>query len=695
MTDRDVRDATQPEDPTDRVLEPGGRAVTNLAGIEAPEETLERPAAISVEAADDPTGQAPLPPEANAAGEFVNVSAGQDVRIDSGKPPLHFVLPVPDDATPSNLALAILGGDRPIPGAKRPEDAAVWSVVPGLYEPDRGLFVVPLRFLAAEGVTVALVESEEYDAPSLSGSSDTSGSNGGDGLIDGLEDPAAAIREASDKAQSLLESGSKRDDFYVVCRGFDGGGCGMAEKKKVRNHLQSVHGAFSSDFRKPALRRTLPGRTVDGTKGRYYRYVIRPQQSERPCTDGDGLYSPRTRVAVTCHDPSESAPPEATTRMKYFHAIQFAYPYFDWRYSGESRAAWLLEGPATLAKNTSSEASRAVRWDRSSGSGDLRKVDTSLTARTGEAPFPAAGTQDFWVYLINSRDSSPKELFDPLWQVQIDDAPSGRDLDAKYDLSTIHWNWVRNQAFEAHETGGNSDLNGTCVPDSDAWASIHRTLSYTVSNSTTASDLNDQLELNGDWKAGIVKVEIENGFSGQRIRTWLEGNSDSGYVKAYPKRSSPGEHCLYRNESGPSTQISSVIEPGNKRVAYLLLSNSEPNASDKPSYDLSVTYAESNSDSMSPSVKILRPEAVDYALKRNTLFLEADARDPGLGFIEPLEWTVEGSGGTTATYRGNDLAIEDFWSEGFQAGTFTFEVLVKDDDGQETTVTFQADIEKK
>lgn len=77
------------------------------------------------------------------------------------------------------------------------------------------------------------------------------------------------------------------------------------------------------------------------------------------------------------------------------------------------------------------------------------------------------------------------------------------------------------------------------------------------------------------------------------------------------------------------------------------------------------------------------------------MFLKADASDPGGGFIEVLEWTVEGSGGTSKTYRGDDLAIEDFWSEGFQSGTFTIEVYAKDDDGQEVTLTVETEIEQK
>lgn len=685
------RDTNREPNQADRVLEPGGTAVTEAVGFGAAQGAFENPIAVSAETADDPTAEAPLPPEAGAVGDFVEIAAGRDVDIAAGEPPLYLVLPVPADVEASNLALAVLSGGDEMAGDKVPADARVWSVVSGMYDSSHNLFVVPLRFLVAGGTTVTLVESDEYDAPSLSGSSESGGSEWQGGLLEG-EDPAAAVGAAVDAATSHLESGSKQDDFYIVCRGFDGDGCGSAEKEAVRTHLKSAESDFSSGFRKPALRRTLPGRTVDGTEGRFYLYVLRPQESERPCLDGDGAYAPLTRVGVTCHDPSsEDSPSEATTRMEYVHAVQYAYPFFDRYRSGASQSAWLLEGPAAFAKNAETTAANAVRWDRASSSDDLRKVDKALAARTGQPPYPAAGTQDFWVYLINRRNSSPEDVFVPLWESATDGAPSASNVNARYDLTGAHWGWVRNQAVEAHEVGGNSDLNGTCVPDSNAWESTHRTVTYDV---TSQSALSDQVELEGDWRAGVVKVEVDNP-SGEKVKAVVSGASESGYMKAYSARNSPEKHCLRRNERPSSTKVSSVIEAGQTWVSYLLLSNSTQSFSEKRSYNVVVSAVEQTSDQESPSVAIERPPAVDYPLKRDTLFLKADASDPGGGFIEVLEWTVEGSGGTTKTYRGDDLAIEDFWSDGFQAGTFTIEVYAKDDDGQEVTLTLQTEIEQK
>jgi len=676
----------------DRVLEPGGMAVTNAAALGAAEGALEFPVAVSTESAEDSTSETPLPPEASAAGDFVEVSGDRDIYIPAGDSPLYLVLPLPGDAEPSNLGLAVLEGGRETAGSELPADIQYWSVLPGMYDSQNGLFVVPVRFLRTDGMTVGLVESDTYDAPALSGSSESGGSARPTGIIDGGDEPVGAVRAAIDGATSRPEQSSQKDDFYVVCRGFDGSGCGDAVKSDVRDHLNSIHSDFSSGFAGPALRRTLPGRTVDGREGRFYRYVVRPEGSERPCREGDGLYSPFTRTAVTCHDPSTEDPPsQATTRMEYFHAMQYTYPFFDRRYAGNKGAAWLLEGPAAVAKNTNSTADKAVRWNRTSGAKDLRNVDTSLTARTGKAPFPAEGTQDFWVYWSRSENLSPKELFVPLWESNTGRAPSITDVNESYDLASAHWGWVRNQAFEARVTDGNSDLNGTCVPDSNAWGSIDQTVVY---DTVRPGMMRDRLELSGDWTAEVLKVEIHNP-SNYDYKAIFGGSSDTGYLKVYPARNSPGKHCLHRNEGPSETGFSPIIEAGETWEAYLVLSNSGRTPTDKRQYDVGATIRGPRSDQKSPSVIIERPEAVDYTLKRNTLLLKADATDPGGGYIETLEWTVRGSGGTSKTYRGEDLAIDDFWSEGFQPGTFSIEVFAKDDDGQETTVTFQVDIEQK
>ena len=676
---------TRPRSQADQVLEPEGLAVTDGVGLGAARGSIDHPVVVSVGRPDTPTSETPLPAEASAVGEFAELSADRDVRIAADQGPLLLVLPVPGGAEASNLALAILSEDGNMTGDERPLDAPAWTVAPGMYAPGQGLFIVPIRFLRAEGTTFTLVESDAYDTPSLPGSSGSDDAEtGADRLV------AEAIRTTVDAATSFLESGSKRDDFYVVCRGFTGDGCGSAKKEQVRQQLQTAESDFASGFRKPALRRTLPGRTVDGTEGRFYRYVLRPKESSPPCVEGNGYYEPLTGVAITCHDPSsQEAPPVATTRMEYMHAVQFAYPFFDDILGGESDSAWILKGPAAFAKNETSGAEQAVRW--AGGADGLRNIDTPLTAQTAQAPFPAAGTQDFWVYLIESRDSSPKEVLSPLWKTDLDRAPNLQDVSGRYDLTAAHWGWVRNQAFEARVTDGNSDLDGTCVPNSNAWNTLHRTLTH---NTTDQRGFRTRLELSGDWTAGVVKVEFTNGLS-EKVKAIFDGDSDSGYLKAFPSRSSAEKHCLHRNETPSTTEIDTVLEPRKTWVSYLLLSNSARSSSDKRSYDVAASFTRASSDQQRPEVVLERPPAVGYPLKRDTLFLKADASDPGGGFVEPLVWRVEGSGGTSKTYRGDDLAIEDFWSEGFQPGTFTIDIHATDDDGQQTNVSYQVAIEQK
>jgi hypothetical protein len=275
--------------------------------------------------------------------------------------------------------------------------------------------------------------------------------------------------------------------------------------------------------------------------------------------------------------------------------------------------------------------------------------------------------------------------------MQPDETPSYHDVETIYDLTPAHWGWVKNQAFESRVVAGNSDLNGTCVPNPKAWSSLERTITVDAANQTSFSQ---QIELDGDWKADVVKIEIQNGTAGD-VRAKLFGSSDDGYLKAYPARSSPSQNCLYRTKGPSRTEISAVLGQGDVWETYVLVSNSSQGGPETRSYDLQVDFETSSSDQESPLVSVMKPPATDYPLQRDTLFLEANASDPGGGFVEPLQWTVTGSGDTSKTYTGDDLAIDDFWDEGFQPGTFTFEIYAVDDDGQESTVTFQADIEMK
>lgn len=675
----------QPPEVTETSLQPAGVTATTHAAVGASEDALEHPVALSTDLVSDTSDVPSLPPEASAAGDHLELTAARDINIDYETSPLFLALPIPDDVDPSNLALGVLPPDD-TDAHQRREGTRSWSVISGMQAPDRGLFVVPVRFLLEDGLTLSLVESEDYDASTLPDSTDTEESSERTRLIDAAGEPTDAVQTAIEEASDHLESASTHKDFYVVCRGFEPDQCTDTHRQKVREHLQSVEDDFSN-YRSPALRRTLPGRTVEGTEGRFYKYVLRPDDSQPPCSDGDGLFPPTTRLAVTCLDPSDDDPPRATTREMYAHAVQYAYPFFDWTHADKQRVAWLLEGPATFAKNTDSGDTDAVRWERNSESDGLRHVDTPLTEFTGESPFPAAGTQDFWVYALNHTGQSPHDVFVPLW----DESPSTRAVNSYLDLTDMHWGWVRNQAFEAHETDGNRALNGTCVPDSDAWASVHRTISFDAFRS---GSLSEEVELDGHWRAGIVEVEVENTVDSD-IKVTLTGESDAGYLKAYPDRDSPDSHCLYRHERPSTTKLASIIGEGETQTLYVLVSNSPDVPSESRDYDIDVSIEEPSLDRESPTITVERPIASNHPLERDTLFLKAQATDPGGGFVEPLEWTVTDSEGTSKSYTGNDLAIDDFWDEGFEPGTFTFEILATDDDGQESVVTVESDIERE
>lgn len=94
--------------PTDKTLEPGGSARTE-AGMHllAPQEAIGESVTVGTETAPDAGTSASLPEETTAAGEVFRISDGRDIDLSQSDPPLYYALPVPQDATPDELALGV------------------------------------------------------------------------------------------------------------------------------------------------------------------------------------------------------------------------------------------------------------------------------------------------------------------------------------------------------------------------------------------------------------------------------------------------------------------------------------------------------------------------------------------------------------------------------------------------------------
>ncbi|PEN14335.1 hypothetical protein CRI94_04675 [Longibacter salinarum] len=533
----------------DQTLEAGDAAKTDDGVyMVASEGSIEEPVAISSRKTQDPEAESLLPEEANSPDMFYRVSGDRDVDLSADTPPLYTALPVPDDADPSNIALAVR-----IPREYTTDEASSegygWDVLPGAYEPERDLLVVPTRFVVGNGIVFGVVENSDYNAPSMEG---TSGST----LLDKIQ-TSFSKRAPTEKAST--------SDFKVKCKGFGGSGCGSDEKSDVKNYLVDVYDDYVSDFKKPDLRTP-----VFGNK---YIWIIKKKGKAWCKGDTAGKYLSLTNKAITCFDPSSGGDPsESTTRHEFFHAIQYNYAPISWSKLPKQRPDWVIEATAELTESTNSNASNVERANTS-----LRAIDTPLTEVSGKPDYPEYRAQDFWVHLISSRSSTPADILEPVFDQQSNgtNKPTAKKVDELYSLADDHWDWVRNQAFTAEITSGYSGaLNSECVIDSSAVSPT--TVSYDAGARTSPK----QETISASKLTGhVAAVEVQTGADRIDLEIKASTSDSKSYVQIYPYTKSSNTNCWNNAANSSDTVTDMVVENSDKTyyvlVAATMISSSE------------------------------------------------------------------------------------------------------------------------
>lgn len=562
----------------DQTLEPGGTAHSGDVTYMAPQGGLDSLVSISASQAPDPTAETPLPETAGAVGGFYRVSGGRTLDMPVEEAPLYLALPVPEGADPTSLALAVRVPRETVVGSPPSAPPYGWDLLRGAYAPEHGRLVVPLRFMMREGVVVSVLESSSHEAPSMA-------ETGGETLFEktknffGGEAKSRTSAATASPVRTAAQAKASPGDFEVKCNGFQDGGCGADEKKDVSQYLSEVYGEWAGGFREPDLRKTF-GFNAD------YIWVIK-EDGDNWCKGSTaGKYLSLTNTAITCYDGSGD-PSKSTTRHEFFHAMQWNYAPISWPKAKNTRRDWVIEGNAELAAPTSSGASKKAIRD---GGRNLRKVDVPLTSEGA-----AYRTQDFWVYMINERGSTPSKILDPLYQAQpgIGNGINAMKVHAMYSLPDDHWGWVRNQAFESRVKAGNGDLNDQCVFNPAATGSV-KTVTYDAEKQDEPKTLTLKPK---NLAARVVKVVIKNTHSTYEMRAHVTAKTSAkhSFAKAYGNYSSSTSECLGNPSKDGSAYIERHLYPGDQETVYLLLSDSNLLKS-RASFDLEIMHCVSARD---------------------------------------------------------------------------------------------------
>jgi hypothetical protein len=536
---------------TDDTLEPGGMATTESnAQLIASSGALSDPVSVTGQEASDPTGETPLPEGVEGVGAFHRISGERSIDLSSQDPPLYYALPVPESANESQIALGVRVPRRYVSEPDSTTPPYNWDTLRGAYEPEEGVLVVPAPFLVTEGIVLTVVESASYQTPSMEGAS-------GETLLEKTQNFFAS-------SDSDARTASHGSGFKAKCVGFSGSGCGSSEKSKVRSYLQDVHDDYVPGFRSPDIKTPLFGSK--------YVWTIKKKGTAWCKGSTAGIYLSLTNTPITCYDGSGD-PSQGTTRHEFFHAIQFNYAPISWT---KSRSDWIIEGTAEITEPTSSGASSpAIRPNLG-----LTSIDQSLNKS-------AYSARDFWVYLINSRNSTPSGTLDPLFKTQSNttNTPNVEKVDALYSMADSHWGWVTNQAFESRVTNGfRGRLSPNCVIDSSV-VSL-KNISYDAGNRNDPKTRSIDVQ---ELSAEVVGVQFQNSSS-NRVTAKASANTSASnsYAKTYFRHESSTTSCRTRGSQSSSAQIDQPLQVDSTTTFYVLITNSRKGQ--KSTFDVEVSH---------------------------------------------------------------------------------------------------------
>ena len=396
------------------------------------------------------------PPEAMPSGilprgSYFQIAVDRDITTSLAEP-LLIGFPVPQEADPAHLALAVLDDQEPFTTTAQ----LAWYFLDGLYDADQGLFLTTLSALKAAGNVYVLAEHYSFDSP------------------------------ANDS--ELQDAGTTVGAFTVSCRAFpESDDCLPATEEQVAIYLDQIHTRMTNDFGFPAVPRLQSplGRIVMAEDQNSLAYVsgftasITPHSYFR-CENAGGIYRPDRGLLYLCYDPAEGITAYTPNVLihEYFHAVQYSYAKVfdpDSEDPPPPPEAWIIEGMATMAMESYYLDDTVVRSTEQEWQKPLLKIDESPRhAIWGDEPLNEYYAQDFWVYM------GQRFLEDLGYVDQILEEGGATTegvalaLAAKFNVpfDELFWGFVKNQAIEnLYSLGDNEGI--LCTANYGALGGLH------------------------------------------------------------------------------------------------------------------------------------------------------------------------------------------------------------------------------
>ncbi len=657
-------------------LQPGG-SFTGREGVtvRALPDSISNPIDVEVKPIDPPTDKNPLPTNITASGPFLRLSASERTFTPSRSP---FSISVPVDGgqvDAEHLALAVL-----VPGeeihfqaectaedcsALGPGDA--WFPVSGVYRPQSSRFETALPFLAREGRTVVLVESQDYSSPAVPAGQgwyrDTTTSRFQKYCLSASALSGLLCSMGSAFPSAVMPQ-NQSSSFRAYCRNFGSSNinCGNSETTAIEDEVTANYADLTGvGFGDPYL-----GLDSNGD----YELEIRPfWEGDSDIDNLDscevvdegrnlGMYNSNTRTFIVCiGDRGVTDRTRSIARHEYFHATQYGYAGF----RNSPKDKWVVEGTATAAENSLNTFGRDLGRD-------LHQIDVSLKEDQGFIEYQA---QDFWVYLglffeQSSAGINLGYLVDVFMEgkdaAAVDQAlQNSPTYPLSLDLPQAYWRWARNQFYLQSVQSG---VDGPGSQINEDVATLQQVNVNPGSSQNVATFQLDPLD----------SAALEVTFSGDPSQSYsrlLRVDSSSDMLRSeFYELDSSATSCI---GSGYLASLQATIPPGGEKTYYALISNTD--------YDQSASFT---LVAETIGLDITQPaDGTQYTEGQNIKFTaETEGICESNDSLPRIYWSYPRYDGVPVTF-GSTKSGGSIFKHDFCDGTYTVEARALNAAGQE------------